>query len=115
MHTNVTLPSCHQPGFRGTVKLKLKNDGLFFDFLDRGVHLKQITIKGRDKKTAICSYFGHAKLFFLVTKKCFQVIDAYVAQEFFDALMKIAEIGNKVNNTIRIGIAEENLYLGLMS
>ena len=38
-----------------------------------------------------------------------------MAQEFFDALMKIAEIGNKINNTIRIGIAEENLYLGLMS
>lgn len=38
-----------------------------------------------------------------------------MAQEFFDALMKIAEIGNKINNTIRIGIAEEDLYLGFMS
>ncbi len=62
----------HQPGFGGAVKLKLENDGLFFDFLDRGVHLKQITIKGRDKKTAICSYFGHPELFFLVTKKRFR-------------------------------------------
>ena len=65
-------PFRRQASLRRAVKLKLKNNGLFFDFLDRGVHLKQITIKGREKKTAICSYFGHPELFFLVTKKCFR-------------------------------------------
>jgi hypothetical protein len=38
-----------------------------------------------------------------------------VAQELFNALMKITKIGNKINNAIRIGIAEENLYFGFMN
>jgi hypothetical protein len=65
-------PLGSQPGLRRAVKLKLKNNGFFLDFLDRGGHFKQITLESRYKKAAIRRDFGHAEFFFLVAEKCFR-------------------------------------------
>ena len=65
-------PLGSQPSLRRAVKLKLKNNGLFLDFLDRGVHFEQITIVGRYKKAAISRDFGHAEFFIPVSEKFFR-------------------------------------------
>lgn len=63
---------------------------------------------------AVGSHFGHAEFFFLVPKKSAGVY-ADMAQEFFNALMKISEIGDEVNNTIGIGITKTNWNFGFMN
>jgi hypothetical protein len=62
---------------------------------------------------AVGSHLGHTEFFFLVSKKRPGVY-ADMTQEFFNALMKISEVGDKVNNTIGIGITKTNLNFGFM-
>jgi hypothetical protein len=63
---------------------------------------------------AVGRHFGHAEFFFRVSKKSSGVY-ADMTQKFFNALMKISEIGDKINDTIGIGIPKTNLNFGFMN
>ena len=106
-------PFRHHAGFGGAVKLKLENDGLFFEFLDGSVHFQQVAIAGGNRKTAVSSYFGHTELFLLVTKKSFRG-NVQMAQKLLNAFMKIPEIADEIGNTIGVGIAETNPHFGFV-
>ena len=103
----------HQAGFRGAKKLKLENDGLFFEFLDGGVHFKKIAIAGRNKKVAIGSHLGHAEFLLLIAKKGFRG-NAQMAQKFFNAFMEISKIADEIGHTIGVGITETNPHFGFV-